>query len=244
MDNFFINSWFDWEPPKVSRRVEIANRMLERLGLWTRLQPPRQTSGMTNIEQRMNLYHLVSQVLAYRVPGDLVELGCNKGESSVLIRKIIDDYDPARHFHVYDSFEGLPAPTGPDGATPFYEGQMKTGCDALLANFKRYSLRPPEIHQGWFQDTLPAELPERIAFAYLDGDLYESIKLSLECVYPRLSSGAICLIDDYADTSIYPEAWDLLPGVKRACDEFFSDKPEKMSFIYSALMSHGYFRKA
>ena len=61
---------------------------------------------------------------------------------------------------------------------------------------------------------------------------------------PRLGPRrAICLIDDFADVSIWPEAWNLLPGVKRACDEFFAAKPEKISFIYSAEMSHGYFRK-
>jgi O-methyltransferase len=38
---------------------------------------------MTNIEQRVNMYHLVSQVLAYSVEGDFVELGCNTRVSSV-----------------------------------------------------------------------------------------------------------------------------------------------------------------
>jgi O-methyltransferase len=198
---------------------------------------------MTNAEQRMNLYHLASQPLAYGVPGDLVELGCHQGESSVLIQKIIDYYDPSRRLHVYDSFQGLPATHAPDGDTPYSQGQLQAARETVVDNFRRYGLREPEIHAGWFEDTLPGGLPERIAFAYLDGDLYESIKVSLEHVYPRLSRGAICLIDDYADTSIYPEAWNLLPGVKAACDEFFAGKPEKISFIYSADMSHGYFRK-
>lgn len=198
---------------------------------------------MTNAEQRMNLFHLASQVLAYNVPGDLVEVGCNEGQYSVLIQKIIEHYDPSRRLHVYDSFEGLPAPQKRDGPTYLSQGQLKTTREALVENFQRYGLRLPEIHQGWFHDTLPNSLPDRISFAYLDGDFYESIKVSLEHVYPRLSHGAICLIDDFADVSIWPEAWNLLPGVKRACDEFFAAKPEKISFIYSAEMSHGYFRK-
>jgi O-methyltransferase len=244
MDNFFIIQLFDWNPPKVSRRVEWVNGVLKKLGFWTTLQPPPGSTGcMTNVEQRMNLYHLASQVLAYGVPGDLVELGCNQGRSSVVIRKIIEQYDPTRGFHVYDSFEGLPAVHECDGSTPFSQGEMKTSRQVLEENFRHYGLRLPDIHPGWFQDTLPTGLPDRIAFAYLDGDLYESIRVSLEHVYPRLSPGAICLIDDYADPSIYPEAWNLLPGVKQACDEFFADKPEKMEFLYSAEQSHGYCRK-
>ena len=244
MDNFFIAQWFDWKPPKVSRRVALINRILKKLGCWTSLQPQREVGHMTNVEQRMNLYHLASQVLAFGVPGDLVEVGCNKGQSSALIQKIVDHYDPSRRLHVYDSFEGLPPLHARDGVTPYAQGQLKTTRESLVENFQRHGLRLPEIHQGWFEDTLPNGLPERISFAYLDGDLYDSVRLSLVYVYPRLSRGAICLIDDYADPSIYPEAWNLLPGVKQACDEYLADKPEKISFIYSAGMSHGYFRKS
>jgi O-methyltransferase len=243
MSNFFIVEWHDWDLVKPSKRVRLVNRVLQKLGFWVTLQPPRQSGSMTNIEQRMNLWHFVSQVLAYDVPGALVELGCNEGHSSTLIEHVIAEYDPSREFHVYDSFEGLPALHSEDGQTYFREGHLRSTREALLSNFARYALRPPIIHEGWFEETLPTQLPDKISFAYLDGDLYESIKVSLEHVYPRLSPGAICVIDDYADLSVWPKAWNLLPGVKRACDEFLADKAEKVSFLYSAELSHGYFRK-
>jgi hypothetical protein len=34
-----------------------------------------------------------------------------------------------------------------------------------------------------------------------------------------------------------------LPGVKRACDEFFADKPERMYALYAGPYAHGFFRK-
>ena len=95
--------------------------------------------------------------------------------------------------------------------------------------FQRYNLQLPKIHKGWFSDTLPNGLPEKICFAYLDGDLYESILVSLEHVYPKLTKGAICLIDDYNDPSVDPLGWNSLPGVKKACDEYLADKPEKVT---------------
>ena len=113
---------------------------------------------------------------------------------------------------------------------------------SLLANFKRYDLPPPEIHAGWFNKTLPDQLPDRICFAHLDGDFYESILVSLEHVYPQLSPGAICLIDDYSDPNVH-DGWDRLPGVKRACDEFLANRPEKVSLIYAGDFTHGFFRK-
>ena len=42
-------------------------------------------------------------------------------------------------------------------------------------------------------------LPEQIAFAYLDGDFYDSILVSLQDVYQKLTPGGICLIDYYCD---------------------------------------------
>ena len=111
----------------------------------------------------------------------------------------------------------------------------------MLNNFKK-NLEPPIIHPGWFEETLPNGLPESIAFAHLDGDFYDSIKVSLEYIYPRLSQGAICLIDDYADPDIY-DGWNHLPGVKVACDEYLADKPENVVLLYSGRMTHGYFRR-
>src|SRR5262249_10142950 len=153
------------------------NGILKRLGVFPRLMPPKFSGLMTNVEQRMNMYHFVSQVLVHEIPGELVEVGCNSGESSVLITKILGEFDPSKKLHVYDSFEGLPDRAPQDGvehAERYGAGQLKTTKDLLAENFRRYNLPLPEIHQGWFDQTLPTQLPETICFAYLDGDLYTS----------------------------------------------------------------------
>jgi O-methyltransferase len=260
VDNFFIAEYFDWRIRRYSLLDRVVSRVLSKLlgktefrsadfvdNFYTRLtgnQVIPSTSGiMTNIEQRMNMYHLASQVLAYGVEGDFVELGCNTGASSVLITKVLEAYGSNKKLAVYDSFDGLPPAKQIDGE--FYrEGYCKTNEDVLRNNFKNYNLRLPEIHKGWFQDTLPSELPEQISFAYLDGDFYDSILISLQYVYPKLSPGAVCLVDDYCDPQINPKGWNRLPGVKKACDEYLKDKPEKMEFIYSGSFSHAFFRKA
>ncbi|MFB9952679.1 TylF/MycF/NovP-related O-methyltransferase [Rhizobium puerariae] len=190
----------------------------------------------------MNMYHLVSQTVAYNVPGDLVEVGCNEGQSSVLIAKVIKDLNADKKLHVYDSFEGLPSARSEDGHS-YKAGDLKTSEDILLGNFFRHGLEPPVIHKGWFQDTLKDGLPERISFAYLDGDFYDSIMVSLQYVYPRLSAGAVCLVDDYCDTEINAGGWNNLPGVKKACDDFMSDRPEEICYIYSGAFTHAFFRK-
>jgi O-methyltransferase len=197
---------------------------------------------MTNVEQRINMFHLVEQVLAYEVSGEVVELGCHEGQSAVLLQRVILEHEPHRTLHIYDSFEGLPEASDKDGSI-FKAGWLATTEEIVRTNFRRYGLPEPLIHKGWFDKTLATDLPERIAFAHLDGDFYDSIKVSLEHVYPKLSRGAVCLVDDYCDPAANPNGWNLLPGVKRACDEFLSNKPEKMIPIYSGAYSHGFFRK-
>ena len=76
----------------------------------------------------------------------------------------------------------------------------------------------------------------------MDGDLYESILTPLEGVYPRLSKGAVCLIDDYSHPAIL-KGFDKWQGVKTACDEFLRDKPEAVSVLYAGEYAHGFFRK-
>ena len=257
MDNFFIVSDFDWQVRRSSHLDRALNLITRRFGVNSdtagfvdglirkstgmSLSPVR--SGIsTNIEQRMNMYHLVSQTIAYNVPGDLVEVGCNEGQSSVLIAKVLKDMNCGKTFHVYDSFEGLPSSRTEDGSS-YKAGDLKTSQDALVSNFRKHGLEPPIIHKGWFENTLKEGLPEKISFAYLDGDFYDSIMTSLRYVYPRLSAGAVCLIDDYCDLEINPAGWNNLPGVKKACDEFMFDKPEEICYIYSGAFTHAFFRK-
>jgi O-methyltransferase len=257
MDNFFITRDFDWEVRRssnvdralniITRRFGIASNtagLVDKLiyGLTGYTLAPTRSGVSTSVEQRMNIYHLVSQALAYEVDGDLVEVGCNEGQSAVLITKVIRSFNSNKKLHVYDSFEGLPATRPEDGKT-YKQGDLATSEDVLRNNFRMHDLELPTIHKGWFDDTLPEGLPAKICFAHLDGDLYDSIMVSLKYVYPRLASGAICVVDDYCDLSINPRGWNYLPGVKKACDEFLTDKAERMCYLYSGAFTHGFFRK-
>lgn len=151
------------------------------------------------------------------VPGEVVEMGCNIGTTSVFIQ---DYLNGSKEFHVYDSFEGLPDKHEKDENTTerqFVKGQCLTNIDKLLNTFYKEDIPLPEIHIGWFKD---AVLPGQISFAFFDGDFYTSIMDSWQKVYPNLTTGAVVCVHDYG--------WDVLPGVKRACDDFLKDKPETM----------------
>lgn len=244
MHNTFIVEYFHWKRSQ-SALLELGNKVLSRLHVPVRLTVP-EMSIMGNVESRMNLFHFANEVIAHDVPGDFVEVGCHTGYSSVVLQKVLRDEAPSRTLHVYDSFEGLP-PVHEKDLGAYEQGEMSASLTSFEHTLTSVGLALPVIHKGWFKDTLPTGLPDRIAFALLDADLYESTLTALEHVYPRLSKGAIGMFHVYWDEGVYQPPTRSLkylsPGVKRAADEFFADKPEKISVLYSGDYSSGYFYK-
>jgi O-methyltransferase len=247
--NAFIARLLDWDNRSPRPAHRLVNRVLGRLGVPGMMVPPSFSWRMANVEARMNLFHLAEQVVAFGVPGDFVELGCNAGESSIVLQSVLDEMAPERELHVYDSFEGLPELSGADGEEGVYEkGAMQTRIDAFHDNFARAGVRErARLHQGFFENTIPWDLPDQIAFAFIDVDLESSTAYVLPHVYERMSSGAIGMFGVYSDESVLPlphtKQSYKSPGVKRATDAFFADKPEKLSVLYANEYSNGYFRK-
>jgi len=161
---------------------------------------------MIGMQRLTSLQHCVEKVLAEDVPGDLVECGVWRGGACILMRAVLAAYgDEKRCIWLADSFAGVPAPdvenyaadenirldlAAPVLAVP--EATVKT-------NFTRYGLLDDRVRflPGWFKDTLPSAPIGRIALLRLDGDLYESTIQALDALYPRLSVGGYCIIDDY-----------------------------------------------
>jgi O-methyltransferase len=153
------------------------------------------------------------------VDGAVVEFGCYVGTTSLFIRRVLDIQDDHREFHVYDSFAGLPEKSPQDGSVAgdqFVAGELSVSKKAFLREFQKAGLRPPVVHKAWFSNLTEADMPNRIAFAFLDGDFYDSIGDSLHLVLPRLTPGATLIIDDYIR--------EALPGVARAVEELLPPK--------------------
>ena len=156
----------------------------------------------------------LEKVLDKQTPGDIVELGCYIGTTSLFIRRLLDQRGENRAFHAYDSFEGLPPKSREDesvAGTSFQAGKLAVSKKQFIREFQKAGLRLPNIHKGWFSSLTDDDVPEQIAFAFLDGDFYESIRDSLKLVRPRMSAGGVMVIDDYAR--------EALPGVARAVCE-------------------------
>ncbi|MBR0467929.1 class I SAM-dependent methyltransferase [Candidatus Saccharibacteria bacterium] len=156
------------------------------------------------------------------VEGDFVELGCYRGDTSLLLAELLVE-KPVKKLWIYDSFEGLPEKSEEDESEvgkDFQQGELAVTKREVKARFLRAGLPVPIIKKAWFNELIKVDLPEKIAFAFLDGDLYGSIRDSLRLVEGKMSNGGVIMVHDYDNPA--------LPGVVKAVDEWLGDKDVKM----------------
>lgn len=165
---------------------------------------------------------LVDEVLRRNVPGHFMECGVGSGCHPAAMALALDaaNADPARVVYLCDSFDGIPRP-GPkdDKCVPLLgpgNGELEstgiTRCTVLDVdrNMRDWGVPSNRLRwvPGWFQHSLPVLAqnmdaawpdPEKLAFLRIDANLYESVKAVMTHMVPRLSPGAVLVLDDYGD---------------------------------------------
>lgn len=157
--------------------------------------------GMRRLD---NLEECIREVVEGDVPGDLIETGVWRGGATIFMKAMLAAYgDTQRVVWLADSFRGLPKPD--EARYPADRGDrlwtigLDTSVERVRDNFRRYGLLDDRVRflEGWFKDTLPTAPIDRISVLRLDGDLYESTIQAIEVLYPKLSVGGYCIVDDY-----------------------------------------------
>lgn len=181
---------------------------------------------MTSPERIKALIQGVKYVSAHAIPGDIVECGVWKGGSmAAAARTLVKSQDLERDLYLFDTFEGMCAPTAQDrdfkgkpAADILRETPESSCADAPLESVKKvlsetgYPKEKVHFVPGRVETTIPAGAPEVIALLRLDTDWYESTKHELTHLFPRLSRGGVLIIDDYGHWA----------GAQQACDEYFT----------------------
>jgi O-methyltransferase len=180
---------------------------------------PRDGETMVGLARLRNLRECIAAVIRSGVPGDLLEAGAWRGGATIFMRAALKVYgDQERLVWVADSFQGLPQPNAErypaDAGDQHWTWSdiLAVPLDQVKANFERYGLLDDRVRflPGWFQDTLPSAPIGRLAVLRLDGDMYESTKVALDALYPKLSPGGYLIVDDY----------NCVPGCKLAVDDY------------------------
>lgn len=163
-----------------------------------------------------NTINLAKRCIDRKVEGDFVEAGVNMGGHPALMAWTAKRYGSSRTVHMYDSFQGVPqaGPEDPpewreimgvskDPAHPVACGRIVNPIEAVKENMAKWDVADTNIvyHVGWFEEVLPTEknTPEKIALLRLDVDLYESTRVVMERLYPRVVSGGYVITDDWGE---------------------------------------------
>jgi len=158
------------------------------------------------------------------VDGDFVEFGCYRGDTSIELARVLRG--SGKQLHLYDSFSGLPPKSQQDSSAlgdRFVAGELPATKADLIRRFQHAGLGIPRIKKAWFSDLAPADLPDSISFAFLDGDFYGSIRDSLNLITPLMSNQSILVIHDYRNPA--------LPGVAKAVDEWNHKHHQRLEFF-------------
>jgi len=173
-------------------------------------------SSIINDEQIKNLVKFLIKSIEEKVDGDVVEFGCYVGESSKYLMKTLIELSSEKKLFVYDSFEGLPELSKWEENTGWRPGTLKSTEEILISNFEQNNLPTPIIHKDWFKNVPEDKIPEKISFAFLDGDFYDSIYDSLNKIFDRVSDGGYICFHDYQRND--------LPGVRVAIEDTFKER--------------------
>ncbi|OQW71728.1 MAG: hypothetical protein BVN35_15440 [Proteobacteria bacterium ST_bin11] len=174
-----------------------------------------------------NIADAVLQIRRDNIPGNYLEAGVALGGSAILLA-LLKPSDV--EIQLYDIFGMIPSPGENDGEDAHqryqvirsgsseglggetYYGYVDGLLEKVKENLRQFGLDPDSgkirCIPGLFEDTLYPS--EGIAFAHIDCDWYDSVKICIERIAPKLSPGGIMIFDDYSSYS----------GCRRAVDEW------------------------
>lgn len=151
------------------------------------------------------------------------------------------DLMPWMRFFAFDSFEGLPAPEGPDLDGEFTAGQFACSREEFDRNLHEADadMSRIEVVSGWFDEVLDDRLASRLALdvcsiAYIDCDLYKSTVPVLAFLTERVRRGTILIFDDWYCFKGQPDK-----GVQRATGEWLADNPQIRLEKWHPMSHHG-----
>ncbi len=186
------------------RGLSLAVALLRHQAIYRRFR------GYTMVPRQAYLANLYLAARCLAAPGMaggcIIECGTWRGGMAAGLATI---GGPARDYHFFNSFAGLPPASAEDGAYArdaqasrdgrlYFDNNTAALAD-LMEAFARVAL-PPErlhVHKGFFADTFPGVAVPPVAVLRLDADWYGSTLLCLEKFWDSLLPGALVLIDDY-----------------------------------------------
>jgi O-methyltransferase len=145
---------------------------------------------------------------AVHLPGDLVECGVHTGMLSLAVCKYIDFNATGKTFWLFDTFAGIPEEQMAEEERPFRIEEndafyQQDSYEIARRNFAPYP--NARLVRGRVPDSLEGAGIGAVSYLSLDMNIAAPELAALEFFWPKLSVGAIVLLDDYGWTHYRPQ---------------------------------------
>ena len=157
-------------------------------------------SGDTNLFKTLIIYDLVKEIK--NIKGDIIELGVNRGNTSLLIKKILDVFKIKKNLYLLDHFKGLIHYHSKDTkvsklfeGTPGIKGQFtgsKNQIQSFIDFFKFNNIQiidqdATQLFKGYFK--------KKFCLAYFDMDIYLPTLKALNAIDNNIVKGGYIVFD-------------------------------------------------
>lgn len=144
------------------------------------------------------------------VPGNILEIGCWYGQSSIIFENLRAIYEPfnfSRRIVSFDTFTGYNETSGlnitKEEVDKYKVGNNWLECLEDLQNAHKIINRSHTVFNNVSGDisiTIPNYLEsfeEPISLVYFDIATYDTLKIAFELLSPRITAGGLFVLDDY-----------------------------------------------
>ncbi len=176
------------------------------------------THTLVSPERCWILLQMMRQAL--HLDGDFAEFGVFRGGTALLAANVLKGGSPHRTLHLFDSFVGMPDTRRGEA---FERGHFSDTSESAVRELIAPSAQSTAFHVGYIPDTFTGCAIPRIAFAHVDVDLAQTVRDTVEFVYPRLVPGGVIVFDDYGFPSCSP--------AREATDAAFDGYREKPIYL-------------
>ena len=198
-----------------------------------------------NYSNQVSLYTTfvcVNYLIKNKIKGDIIESGVANGRQVCLALEVLKYYQEVDFkIFLYDTFQGMVQPGKYDykiwekdnvKSIKKYEESLNENKTSSWQNYSleqvkenisktEYPADKIKFVVGNVINTIPKNIHENISLLRLDTDFYDSTKVELEYLFPRVVKGGIIILDDYGGFT----------GVKKATDEYL-----KKNHLYPLLV--------
>lgn len=166
--------------------------------------------------------------------GSWVEVGVWKGGGGLFFKCFMDEIGIDENFYLFDTYGKIPKSKithqkDIDFVNSFKISEQASYLTEVQDLFNQFKLNENVYFiESDVHDVGKQEVPDKIAFLFIDVDFFEPVYKSLVLFYDNLVQGGVLIIDDYYMSFL---------NCKEAVDTFFEERNIDLSIISSRFSS-------